>query len=148
MDNCTQKSDEHSESEEEIFVHPVDTEAGDEWLSPLSVNGILLPLKIDTGAQANLLSMKDYNARKQRPKLKKRETNLTLYNNDSIPTVRTCHARVNCNDIAYNTAFVVVTGDDKTSLLRSRASELMVLGKKSQHVQVYDQKITYTKSCI
>ena len=77
MDNRTQKSDAYSESEEEIFVHSVETETGDEWFPPLSVNGTILPLKIDTGAQANLLSIKDYNALKQRPKIKKGETNLT-----------------------------------------------------------------------
>ena len=89
VDNRTQKSDGHSESDEEIFVHSVNTETSAEWFAPLSVNGTILPLKIETGAQANLLSMKDYNALKQRPKLKKRETNLTSYNNDIIPTVVT-----------------------------------------------------------
>jgi len=58
----------------------------------LSVYGTILPLKIDTGAQANLLSTKDYNVLKQRPKLKKRDNNIT-----------------------YNIAFVFVTSDDKTS---------------------------------
>ena len=72
MNNRTQKSDDHSDNKEEIFVHSVDTVTGDEWFAPLSVNGTILPLKIETGAQANLLSMKDYNALKQRPKLKKR----------------------------------------------------------------------------
>ena len=67
VDNRTQKSDGHGDSEEEIFVHSADTETGDEWFAPLSVNGTILPLKIDTGAQANLLSMKNYNAPKQRP---------------------------------------------------------------------------------
>ena len=56
MDKRTPKIDEHSESEEEIFVHSVDTETGDEWFAPLPVNGTILHLKIDTGAQANLLS--------------------------------------------------------------------------------------------
>ena len=56
VDNRTQNYDSHSESEEEIFVHSVDTETGDEWFAPLAVNGTILPLKIDTGAQANLPS--------------------------------------------------------------------------------------------
>ena len=79
--------------------------------------------------------------RNRDPKLKKRETNVTLYHKDSIPTVGRCRARLKCNDIAHNIAFVVVTGDDRTSLLVSRASELMGLVKKSQHVQV----LTVTK---
>ena len=63
---------------------------------PLSVNGTILPLKIDTGAHANLFSMKDYNALKQRSKLKKGETNLTSYNNDNISTtVGTYRGKVN-----------------------------------------------------
>jgi len=56
----------------------------------------------DTGVQANILSMKDYYALKQRPKLKKRETNLTSYNNDNISTVGICRARVKYNNITYN----------------------------------------------
>ena len=61
VDNHTQKSNEPSESEEEIFVYPVDTETGDEWSAPLPENGTILPLKNDTVAQTNLLSVKDYN---------------------------------------------------------------------------------------
>jgi len=82
--------------------------------------------------------VKDYDAKKQRPKLKKTETNLTPHNDDTIPTVGTCRARrVKYNKIAYNIAFVVVIGDDKTPLLESRASELMGFVKKSQHVHVH-----------
>ena len=54
MDNPTQKRDEYIECEEELFVHSVDTETGDAWFAPLSVNGIILLLNIDTEAQANL----------------------------------------------------------------------------------------------
>jgi len=134
LDNRTQKSDEHSESEEEIFVHSVDTETGDEWFPPLSINGTILLLKFGTGAEAKLFAMKDYNTLKQRLKLKKRDTNLTSNNNDIIPTVVTCRARVKYNNITYNIAFVVVIGHDKISLLGSRASKLMGLVKKSQHI--------------
>ena len=42
-DNRTQKSDERSESEEEIFIYSVDIETGDEWFAPLSLNGTILP---------------------------------------------------------------------------------------------------------
>ena len=59
----------------------------------------------------------------------------------------TCRARVKYNDIAYNIALVVVTGEDKTSLLGSRASKLMGLVKKSHHVRVHTV-ITDTKSRI
>ena len=134
VDNRTKKSDAHSESEEEIFVHSNDAETCDEWFAPLSVNGTILPLKIDTGAQSNLLSMKDYNVLKQRPKLKERDRNLTSYNNDIILTIGT---RVKYNKIAYDIAFVVVTSDDKTLLLKSRPSEPMSLVMKSRHVQVH-----------
>jgi hypothetical protein len=61
--------------------------------------------------------VKDYDALKQRPKLKKIKINLTSYNNDRIPTIGTCRARVKSNNIAYNIAFVVLTDDDQTSLL-------------------------------
>jgi len=89
VDNLKNKSDAHRDSEEEICVHSVDIEIGDEWFMPLSVNGTILPVKIDPGPQANVLSMKDYNVLKQRSNLKKRDTNLTSYNNDIIPTVVT-----------------------------------------------------------
>ena len=49
LNSRTQKSDAHSESDEEIFVHSVDTETGDKWFASLSVNGTVPPLKMDTG---------------------------------------------------------------------------------------------------
>ena len=137
VDNRTQNYDSHSESEEEIFVHSVDTVTGDEWFAPLAVNGTILPLKIDTGAQANLLSMKDYKSLTDRPKLRVRATNLTCYNNSTIPTAGTCRVRVKCNNRTYNVAFTVVTGDHTVSLLGSRASKQMGLVKISPVVQIH-----------
>ena len=49
----------------------------------------------------------------------------------------TCRTRVKYNNVIYNVAFVVVAGDEKTSLLGARASERMGLVKKSQQVQVH-----------
>jgi len=68
----------NTESEEEIFFHSVDTERGDGWFASLSVNETILTLKIDMGAQANLLSLKDYNALKQRLKVKEKRNKLNF----------------------------------------------------------------------
>ena len=132
MDNRTENSSSDSENEQhDIFVYTVGTKKGDQWIAPLHVNGTLLPLKVDTGAQVNLLSMSDYNALKKRPKLQHKKINLRAYNNQNIPVAGTCRLRIKCNTTTYNVAFIVVPGDDYVSLLGVRASKQMGLVKRS-----------------
>lgn len=41
----------------------------DSWIVSLPVNGALVALRIDTGAQANLISMTDVYSMKEKPKI-------------------------------------------------------------------------------
>lgn len=44
----------------------------DTWIVSLPINGVLVALRIDTGAQANLISMTEIKAMKEKPKITKK----------------------------------------------------------------------------
>lgn len=59
------------EDPDETDGHP---ENGDTWLVSLQINWAIVALRIDTGAQANLISMTEIDAMKEKPKTIKSST--------------------------------------------------------------------------
>ena len=53
-------------------VRPVNAVQTDKWVAPLLVNGTVVLFRLDTGAKANLISLKDIKALKEKPKIQKR----------------------------------------------------------------------------
>ncbi|KAJ8404507.1 hypothetical protein AAFF_G00337740 [Aldrovandia affinis] len=71
------------EDGEAFFVGAVeDSESSktDEWIADLGVNGATIPLKLDTGAQVNILTMKDDHRLYKKPKVHVKRVNLRTYN--------------------------------------------------------------------
>ena len=50
-------------------TYSVNTLTEDDWLIAIETNGSIIPYKIDTGAQVNILSKADYQRVKQKSKL-------------------------------------------------------------------------------
>lgn len=50
-----------------------------DWIVPMTVNGTIISLKLDTGAQVNILSEQDYETLKIRPKLEPTKIKVTDY---------------------------------------------------------------------
>jgi hypothetical protein len=50
-------------------VRPVNAVQTDKWVAPLLVNGTVVLFRLDTGAKANLISLKDIKALKEKPKI-------------------------------------------------------------------------------
>ncbi len=48
----------------------------DKWCVPLQVNGTIVPLKLDTGAKANLISTSDKKEMKIKPQIKRNPVSL------------------------------------------------------------------------
>ena len=66
-----------------------------EWIALLTVCDSLVPLKVDSGAQVNILSLSDYEGLASKPKLlKERRPKLKTYNEESIETLGMCIATV------------------------------------------------------
>lgn len=48
----------------------------DEWIAPLSVDGVTVPMKIDTGAQVNVLPRKYFKKLSIKPKVRPKKIGL------------------------------------------------------------------------
>lgn len=106
-------------SDDEFFVETVksETDSGrEEWISTLVVNGSIIPFKLDTGAQVNVLPLKDYHELQHKPKLVNKVVKLRAYNGDPIPTVGVCQANVVCQGQRCKVLFVVAKVDSQPIL--------------------------------
>ena len=61
-----------------------------EWTIDLLVNQTLLPFKIDSGAQANIVPENCFRTLKSKSKLHKPNAKLTAYNGSRIPVKGSC----------------------------------------------------------
>ncbi len=112
---------EDEDDADEFFVGAVNTDNSDadsegEWISALVVNGSLVPFKLDTGAQVNVLPVKDFNALGKKAKLIKRTVKLRAYTGEPIPTLGVCRAELSCQGKKSQVMFVVVSGDGQPLL--------------------------------
>ena len=112
-------------NEDDLYVSTVN-EGKCEWIATLVVNGSLIPLKVDSGAQVNLLNCKDYQALTPKPKLHKQVVKLKTYNDEPIKTVGVCIARIEINGKFRNVKFVVVP-ENLQSIIGANDSEQLGL---------------------
>ena len=104
-----------------ITVDSVNTQT-DDWIYPLAVNGTAIPVKLDTGAQVNILPESDYNRLKNKPQLRRATETLKAYNQSQIIVKGKCVVNVDHNARKHKLLFFVVPGD-KQALLGRQACE-------------------------
>ena len=81
-----------------------------EWIALLTVCDSLVPLKVDSGGQVNILSLSDYEGLASKPKLlTERRPKLKTYNEENIETLGICIATVNHMGKKHRLQFVVVS---------------------------------------
>ncbi|KAL7859481.1 hypothetical protein SRHO_G00146280 [Serrasalmus rhombeus] len=98
---------ENAENGQATEAHERHTE-DDNWIVSLPINGALVALRIDTGAQANLISMTEISAMKEKPKILKKTVQLKDYNGKEIESKGQCRLRVTVKNKEYNVLFSVV----------------------------------------
>lgn len=101
----------------------------DNWIVSLPINGALVALRIDTGAQANLISMTEIKAMKEKPKLIKQSVQLKDYNGKEIESKGQCILRVTVKNKAYNVLFSVVP-EGRESLIGGDTSKKLNLVRR------------------
>ncbi len=119
------------EVEEELFVDSVGSSVSSskDWIVSLSVQGTFLPLKLDSGSQANILSEKAYNQIVNKPQLYPTRTKLTGYLDHNIPVIGQCTTTVKHKSCELQVTFVI-TPHDNQSLLGLKACEDLGLVKR------------------
>ena len=97
------ESDQEDETEDDFYVNDqcasvneefysvndidVSNERPDWWIELLDLDSTIIPFKIDTGANVNILSLSDYRSLKKKPKLHKPVSNVSAYGNHKLDIV-------------------------------------------------------------
>ena len=56
----------------------------DSWIVPLLVHNVMIPMKLDTGSDVNILPLADFNSLQNIPNLRQTQVKLTAYNGEDI----------------------------------------------------------------
>ena len=81
------ETDEHGEDETmDIHICVIDRSKSDsdEWITSMNIGGCLIPFKLDTGSQVNILPENDFNSIQNRPKIHKKKMVLKTYSGEPI----------------------------------------------------------------
>lgn len=105
----------------------------DAWVVSFPINGALVALRIDTGAQANLISMTDIHAMKDKPKIIHKRVLLKDYNGKEIESKGQCRLKVTVKNKDYYVLFTVVP-EGRESLLSGTTSKRLNLVKRVHHI--------------
>ncbi|XP_061876955.1 uncharacterized protein K02A2.6-like [Entelurus aequoreus] len=106
-----------------------DVTGEDTWIAPLMINGTVVTMRLETGAKANLISMCDVKAMKNKPQIKRKESGLKDYNGQPIKCLGTCRLSVTVKGKVHHLCFFVVN-EGRESLLGDRACEELALVKR------------------
>lgn len=134
-----------SEDEEPLYVDAAilsDKDcSNDEWIAPLMVDGVTVPMKIDTGAQVNVMPRKYYNRMNKKPKVRPKKLDLRAFNDQPIPHMGVFRASLSGEGRTINALFVLVE-EDRQPILGLKASEGLGLIKR---VHVIDSALVTTR---
>jgi len=103
------------------------------WIVSLPINGTLVALRIDTGAQANLISITEIKAMKEKPKIIKKTMQLKDYNGKDIESKGQCRLKVTIKDKSHN-VLVSVVPEGRESLLGGVSSKKLNLVRRVYHI--------------
>lgn len=111
-DNCCSVTETESEK---IDVVNEENKPG-WWIELLDLNGSSVPFKIDTGANVNILSVKDYRLIKNKPKINKPVSTLSAYGGGELKVVGRCIVTV-CRKGQKYKIHMVVCDEDTQSII-------------------------------
>ena len=109
-----------------VTVDSVKTQRGD-WICPLVINGSIVPVKLDTGAQVNILSEADYRQLRDRPRLHPTNETLKGYCQGHIPVKGKCIVTVKHGQDICKMAFFIVPGKAQPLLGRAACERLKLI---------------------
>lgn len=111
------------------------SESEDTWVVSLPVNGALVALRINTGAQANLISMTEIHAMKEKPKIIPKRVLLKDYNGKDIASRGQCRLKVTVKGKDKYVLFTVVP-EGHESLLSGATSKKLNLVKRVYNMRI------------
>jgi hypothetical protein len=109
-----------------------------DWMQKLRVNGKSVTLKLDTGAQANLIRLSDL---KRAIVIKSTRAVLKDYNDQVIPVKGECVLDISYKARVYQLKFFVLDERNRQPILGRAARELLGLVKRVHSVQKEAEEI-------
>lgn len=118
---------------EEFYVDVVTEQNADkkDWIMELKVNDTDIVMKLDTGAQANVISETVFNKIRPRPKLHATKVKVSGYSGATIPVKGKCMVKVSHKGRGHTLAFIVVPGNVQTILGLSACERLNLVKSAS-----------------
>ena len=92
-------------------IYSVNTLAEDQWHAPIDTNGSLIPYKLDTGTQFNILLKSDYQQLRQKPQLYPSVVKLQAYNGSPKPVPGKSVVNLHYKGKRYPILFIIVDID-------------------------------------
>ena len=124
--------EEPDEQEPEFDMGTVDIDAvakkGQDWIRDIELNGTTIAMKLDTGAQANILSDKDFDKLQDKPKLEKTSVKLKGVGGHHVRVKGKCSINAQFRNMSAKETFYVVP-NVKCSLLGKSLCEKLQLVK-------------------
>ena len=111
-----------------------------EYCVTLNVEGVPTRLKVDTGAQANILPWRYYKTLQNRPTLKRTSVRLISYTGDILPTIGQCDLHIKDQCLEF---FIVNT--DQSPILGLKASQTLGLIKVVLNIHRTEDIVTCYK---
>ena len=69
-----------TDDDEDFYVYSMESNfKNDQWIAPIQITDSIIPMKLDTGADVNILSYEDFSSLKERPKLRHSNMKLKAY---------------------------------------------------------------------
>ena len=105
----------------------VKTEGNDDWIYPLIINGAVIPVKLGTGSEVNMLSEEDYCQLKKQPQIHPTHEKLRGYYQNEIPIKGKCIAEVRSGQRNQKMVFHVVPGKAQPLLSKAACLKLRLI---------------------
>ena len=103
-----------------LLIDAIEAENDDDWITPIETEDVIIPYKLDTGSQMDILPLKDYENIRAKKRIIKNSVKLEAYNNQSIPCVGMTRLTLTLKHKTYKVMFAVIDTDN-----------IALLGKKT-----------------
>ena len=115
----------HVVDEHDFVVDAVEeSNSNDSWIVPLLVQNVMIPMKLDTGSDVNILPLDDFNSLQHRPHLRQTQVKLTAYNGEDIPVKGQAVLAVKHRGHTQRALFVICPGKVQPILGRKMCDDM------------------------
>ena len=106
-----------TDDDEDFFVYSMESNfKNDQWIAPIHITDSIIPMKLDKGADVNILSYEDFSPLKERPKLRHSNIKLKAYDGGDALVKGRCILPISHKGKTLRTPFVISPSNVKSIL--------------------------------